>query len=99
MARISDDQEDYNALTFRGARPQTDEIAGQISTAAGAVGNVVLKSTIGFVGALLGSVLALLLLIFVLVNPQPLIAGYLALAPDRYHDKAYRTLSRMIRQM
>ena len=88
-----------NYPSVREALPQTDEIAGQIGTAAGAVGNVVLKSTLGFVGGLLTVALALLLLIFVLVNPQPLVAGYLALAPERYHDKAYRTLSRMMRQM
>ena len=81
------------------ALPQTDEIAAQIGNAAGTLGNVVLKSTLGFVGGLLSVVLALLLLVFVLINPQPLVAGYLALAPDRYHDQAYRTLSRMMRQM
>jgi predicted PurR-regulated permease PerM len=27
------------------------------------------------------------------------VVGYLALTPERYHDKAYRTLSRMMRQM
>jgi putative permease len=85
--------------TVRDALPQTDEIARQIGTAAGAVGNVVLKSTLGLVGGVLSVALALLLLIFVLVNPRPLVAGYLALAPDRYHDKAYRTLARMMRQM
>ena len=85
--------------TVREALPQTDEIASRIGTAAGAVGNVVLKSTIGFVGGLVTVALALLLLIFVLINPQPLVAGYLALVPDRYHEKAYRTLSRMMRQM
>jgi len=85
--------------TLRDALPQTDEIAGKIGTAAGAVGNVVLKSTLGFVGGLLSSLLALLLLVFVLVNPEPLVAGYLAIVPSRYHEKAYRTLTRMIRQM
>ena len=85
--------------TVREALPQTDEIAGQIGNAAGAVGNVVLKSTLGLVGGILAAALALLLLIFVLVNPQPLVSGYLALVPDRYHDQAYRTLARMIRQM
>jgi predicted PurR-regulated permease PerM len=43
--------------------------------------------------------LLLLLLIFVLINPQPLVAGYLAIAPDRYREQARRTLTRMMRQM
>src|SRR5205085_5396885 len=85
--------------SVRGALPQTDDIAGRIGAAAGTVGNLVLKSTLGLVGGVLTVALALLLLIFVLVNPRPLVAGYLALTPDRYHEKAYRTLSRMMRQM
>jgi putative permease len=85
--------------TVRDALPQTDEIAGKIGAAAGALGNLVLKSTIGLVGGVFGAVLALLLLVFVLINPQPLVAGYLALAPDRYREEAHRTLARMMRQM
>jgi putative permease len=85
--------------SVREALPQSDELANKIGSAAGAVGNVVLKSTLGLVGGVLSAALALLLLIFVLVNPQPLVVGYLALAPGRYHEKAYRTLSRMMCQM
>jgi putative permease len=84
---------------IRDALPQTDEMAGKIGAAAGTIGNVLLKSTIGLVGGVLSVLLALLLLIFVLINPQPLVAGYLALAPDRYREEAHRTLARMIRQM
>ncbi len=43
--------------------------------------------------------LAILLLIFVLASPRPLVAGYLALVPDRYREQAHRTLARMMRQM
>ena len=88
-----------NYPSVREAIPQTDEIAGKIGAAAGTVGNVVLKSTLGVVGGLLSAVLSLLLLIFVLVNPEPLISGYLALVPTGYHEKAYRTLVRLVRQM
>ena len=84
---------------FRGALPQTDEIVNKIGAAAGTVGNVLLRSTLGLVGGVLSGLLALLVLIFVLVNPQPLVAGYLALAPPRYREEARRTLVRMIRQM
>jgi putative permease len=83
----------------RNALPQTDEVAGQIGAAAGTVGNIVLRSTLGFVGGVVSVLLALLLLIFVLINPQPLVAGYLALTPDRYREQAHRTLARMMRQM
>jgi putative permease len=95
--RITSFSQSYPAV--RDALPQTDEIAGKIGAAAGAVGNVIIKSTLGVVGGVLSVAVGLLLLIFVLANPQPLVVGYLALIPDRYHDKAYRTLARLIRQM
>ena len=59
------------------ALPQTDEIALKIGDAAGTVGNFLLRSTIGLVGGVLSLALAVLLLVFVLVNPQPLVVGYL----------------------
>src|SRR6266576_3837170 len=88
-----------NYPSVREALPQTDEIAGKIGAAAGTIGNVLLRSTIGLVGGLFSALLAILLLIFVLINPQPLVAGYLALAPDRYQEEARRALARMMRQM
>lgn len=96
-ARMDSLAQNYPAL--RDALPQTDEIAGKIGAAAGAIGNVLLRSTIGLVGGLVSALLAVLLLIFVLINPQPLVAGYLALAPDRYQEEAHRALARMMRQM
>jgi predicted PurR-regulated permease PerM len=83
----------------RDALPQTDEIAHKVGDAAGTVGNILLRSTLGIVGGVLSIALAILLLVFVLVNPQPLVAGYLALAPDRYREQAHRTLARLMRQM
>ena len=85
--------------TVRDALPQTDEIAGQIGAAVGTVGNILLRSTLGIVGGVVSVLLAFLLLIFVLINPQPLVAGYLALSPERYREQARRTLGRMMRQM
>ncbi len=87
----------YPAL--REALPQTDEIASRIGAAAGAIGNILLRSTLGIVGGVFSVVLALLLLVFVLINPRPLVAGYLALTPDQYREQAHRTLARMMRQM
>jgi putative permease len=87
----------YPAL--REALPQTDELASRIGAAAGAIGNILLRSTLGIVGGVFSVVLALLLLVFVLINPRPLVAGYLALAPDQYREQARRTLARMMRQM
>jgi predicted PurR-regulated permease PerM len=85
--------------TVREALPRTDEIAGKAGAAAGTVGSILLKSTIGLVGGLASIVFAVLLLIFVLANPRPLVAAYLALAPDRYREQAHRTLARLMEQM
>jgi putative permease len=79
--------------------PQTDEIAGKIGAQAGTVANLLVRSTIGLLGGVFSVLFALLLLIFVLSNPQPLVAGYLALVPDRYRSQAHRTLARLARQM
>jgi putative permease len=94
----------FEALASRypsvaGALPETDEIAGKVGAQAGAVANLLLRSTLGFVGGVVSVLVALLLLIFVLTNPEPLVAGYLALAPDRYRAQAHRTLGRLARQM
>jgi predicted PurR-regulated permease PerM len=88
-----------NYPEVREALPRTDEMAGKVGAAAGTVGNILLRSTLGLVGGVASFVLAVLLLIFVLANPRPLVAAYLALAPDRYREQAHRTLARLMRQM
>ena len=95
--RIESLTQNYPAV--REALPRSDEIAGRVGAAAGTLGNILLRSTIGLVGGLVSAVFAVLLLIFVLANPRPLVAAYLALAPDRYREQAYRTLARLMRQM
>src|SRR5438128_3231918 len=95
--RIESLTKSYPAV--REALPRTDEIAGKAGAAAGTVGNILLRSTIGLVGGVASIVLAILLLVFVLGNPRPLVAAYLALAPDRYREQAHRTLARLMRQM
>jgi putative permease len=95
--RIESLTKNYPAV--REALPRTDEIAGKVGGAAGTVGSILLRSTIGLVGGAASVVFAVLLLIFVLANPRPLVATYLALAPDRYREQAHRTLARLMRQM
>src|SRR5262249_6004143 len=84
---------------FREALPRTEEIAGKAGAAAGTLGNILLRSTLGLVGGVASFVFAILLLVFVLASPRPLVAAYLALTPDRYRKQAHRTLARMMRQM
>jgi predicted PurR-regulated permease PerM len=95
--RIESLTQNYPAV--REALPRTEEIADKLGAAAGTLGNILLRSTIGLVGGVASVVLALLLLIFVLATPRPLVAAYLALTPDRYRGQARRTLQRLMRQM
>jgi predicted PurR-regulated permease PerM len=88
-----------NYPEVRQALPPADEIAGKAGTAVATLGNFLLRSTLGLVGGAASFVFAILLLIFVLANPRPLVAAYLALAPDRYREQAHRTLTRLMRQM
>ena len=94
---IADFTERYPAL--QNTLPQADQIAATVGNQAGTMANVLLRSTIGVVGGLFIFVFAVLLLIFVLSNPRPLIVGYLAVIPDRHREKARRTLIRMMEQM
>src|SRR6266436_4339456 len=88
-----------NYPEVREALPRTDEMASKVGAAAATVGNFLLQSTLGLVGGVASALLAILLLVFVLANPRPLVTAYLALAPDRYRDQAHRTLARLMRQM
>jgi putative permease len=95
--QIADFAGRYPAL--QNALPQADQIATTVGNQAGTMANVLLRSTLGVVGGLFVFVFSLLVLIFVLANPKPLVTGYLALIPDRHRDKAQRTLIRMMDQM
>src|SRR5436305_4408497 len=97
QARIESLTRSYPAV--REALPRTDEIASKVAAGAATIGNVLLRSTIGLVGGVASVVFAILLLVFVLANPRPLVVAYLALVPGRYREQAHRTLARMMRQM
>ena len=96
-SQIGDFAGRYPAL--HNALPQADQIATTVGNQAGTMANVLLRSTLGVVGGVFVFVFSLLVLIFVLANPKPLVTGYLALIPDRHRDKAQRTLVRMMDQM
>ncbi len=96
-ARIAEFTHRYPVL--QNALPQADQIATTVGNQAGVMANVLLRSTIGIVGGVFIFVFAVLLLIFVLANPRPLVVGYLAIVPRRHRDKARRTLIRMMEQM
>jgi len=94
---LADLAQRYPAL--QNALPQADQLATTAGNQAGAMANVLLRSTVSIVGGIFTFVFAVLLLIFVLANPRPLVVGYLALIPQRHRPKARRTLIRMMEQM
>ena len=96
-SQIADFAGRYPAL--QNAVPQADQIVTTVGNQAGTMANVLLRSTLGVVGGVFVFVFSLLVLIFVLANPKPLVTGYLALIPERHRDKAQRTLIRMMDQM
>ena len=97
QTRIESLTRSYPAV--REALPATDEIASKVAAAAATIGNILLRSTLGLVGGVASFVFAILLLVFVLISPRPLVAAYLALAPQRCREQAHRTLARLMRQM
>ncbi|MBE7211491.1 MAG: AI-2E family transporter [Gluconacetobacter diazotrophicus] len=79
--------------------PATDDVADMVGNKAGNVAVWAAKSTFGLVGALFTLVFALLLLVFLLSDPEPLISAYLQLVPDAYRAPARRSLARLMAQM
>src|SRR5436309_2454947 len=82
----SDHRNQDAPLSYRGARH--------------IVGLVFLLVILWFVLRSLQPVVLLFAIVFLLAMVlNPLVVAYLALAPDRYREQAYRTLARLMRQM
>jgi putative permease len=81
------------------ALPAADQVVSGIGQRTGDLMRILAQSAFSVVGGVLGLVFGLLLLVFVLSDPQPLVARYLALVPNRHRDNARRTLARLMAQM
>lgn len=81
------------------ALPSAEELAKSVPARAGGLAQVLLRSTFGLFGAIAAVVLAAVITAFILVDPKPLIAGYLQLWPDKHREAARRALARLMRQM
>ena len=79
--------------------PEADKVLDTVGARAGDVLRLLFESSFRIVGGLFGSLLALLLLLFVLINPQPLVVRFLTLIPDHYREQSRRTLLRLTQQM
>jgi predicted PurR-regulated permease PerM len=81
------------------AVPEADKVLDTVGARVGDLLGLLYKSSFRIVGGLFGSVFAVLLLAFVLINPQPLVVRLLTLVPDLHREASRRTLLRLTQQM
>ncbi len=79
--------------------PDSEKISEVARGQASKLGPLLLSSTLGIVGAVFGLVISLLLLVFTLSNPRPLVGGLLGLVPDRHREATRRSMARLMEQM
>jgi putative permease len=79
--------------------PEADKILNTVGARAGDLLRLLFNSSFRIVGGLFGSVFAVLLLIFVLIDPQPLVVRFLTLVPEQHREASRRTLLRLTQQM
>jgi putative permease len=70
-------------------------VTGQV----GGVANFLLRSTLNLANGILVVLLCFLVVIFTLIEPEPITAAYLELVPPRYREPAFRSLARMMHQV
>lgn len=78
---------------------ELQDSAGLDASKLGGYASRVVVATFGLLGAIVGSVVALLLLVFTLLNPEPLVSGFLCAVPARHRDASARVIARMQQQM
>jgi predicted PurR-regulated permease PerM len=81
------------------AIPESDKLLDTVGARAGDLLGLLYKSSFRIVGGLFGIVFAVLLLVFVLIGPQPLVVRFLTLVPDHHREASRRTLLRLTQQM
>ena len=81
------------------AIPEADKVLDTVGARAGDVLRLLFESSFRIVGGIFGGLLAVLLLLFVLIDPRPLVVRFLTLVPDHYREPARRTLLRLTQQM
>jgi predicted PurR-regulated permease PerM len=81
------------------AVPEADKVLDTVGARVGDLLGLLYKSSFRIVGGLFGSVFAVLLLAFVLINPQPLVVRFLTLVPDLHREASRRTLLRLTQHM
>ncbi|PQV65532.1 putative PurR-regulated permease PerM [Abditibacterium utsteinense] len=75
------------------------QIVGWLKNIGPNFGNRVLTASFAFLGGVFTFVIALLLLAFILGNPQPLVVGFLSIIPARHREATGRSIARIESQM
>jgi predicted PurR-regulated permease PerM len=70
-------------------------VTGQV----GGIANFLLRSTLNLANGVLVALLCFLVVIFTLIEPEPITTAYLELVPPRHRDPAFRSLARMMHQV
>lgn len=87
----------YPALD--GAIPETEKIMSEVGKFAQPAAGWLLMNTFGLVGKLFLFVIGVLLTVFILLNPEPLVAGVLGAVPARHREATRRSIARIMQQM
>jgi predicted PurR-regulated permease PerM len=75
------------------------DILNTVTAQVGGIANFLLRSTLNLANGVLVALLCFLVVIFTLIEPEPITTAYLALVPPRYREPAYRSLARMMHQV
>jgi putative permease len=75
------------------------DILNTVTAQVGGIANFLLRSTLNLANGVLVALLCFLVVIFTLIEPEPITTAYLALVPPRYGEPAYRSLARMMHQV
>lgn len=75
------------------------DMLNTVTAQVGGIANFLLRSTLNLANGLLVALLCFLVVIFTLIEPEPMTIAYLELVPPRYREPAYRSLARMMHQV
>jgi putative permease len=75
------------------------DMLNTVTAQVGGIANFLLRSTLNLVNGVLVALLCFLVVIFTLIEPEPITTAYLELVPPRYRAPAFRSLARMMHQV
>ena len=85
--------------TLDGAIPESEKILSEVGKYAQPAAGWLLMNTFGLVGKLFLFVIGVLLTVFILLNPVPLVTGVLGVVPARHREATRRSIARIMQQM